>query len=224
MADINDIARLKYVIDNFDNAYLSCETTTAKRLSDGARAPKVIFSKKVNGTYLVVEAVSNSKSNTNLIVTAYFANNESEIGKIKKEWDMSKAKSDNSQLVDRRLKPLDPYSSTSTIPHSTSESQEKRVENSEINVLERENEVEKLQSLESEESIQADIERIDAENKSLENELENSTDEPDTDESIIVPTATRAARYEIDEKTAELARNMRSQRGYKAGEATRENQ
>ena len=134
MADINDIARLKYVIDNFDNAYLSCETTTAKRLSDGARAPKVIFSKKVNGTYLVVEAVSNSKSNTNLIVTAYFANNESEIGKIKKEWDMSKAKSDNSQLVDRRLKPLDPYSSTSTIPHSTPESQEKRVENSEINI------------------------------------------------------------------------------------------
>ena len=84
MADINDIARLKYVIDNFDNAYLSCETTTAKRLSDGARAPKVIFSKKVNGTYLVVEAVSDSKSNTNLIVTAYFVNNESEIGKIKK--------------------------------------------------------------------------------------------------------------------------------------------
>ena len=47
---------------------------------------------------------------------------------------MSKAKSDNSQLADRRLKPLDPYSSTSTIPHSTPESQEKRVENSEINI------------------------------------------------------------------------------------------
>ena len=115
-------------------------------------------------------------------------------------------------------------SSVQIVPHPASESQEKRVENSEVNVSERENEVEKLQSLESEESIQADIERIDAENKSLENELENSTDEPDTDESIIVPTATRAARYEIDEKTAELARNMRSQRGYKAGEATRENQ
>ena len=224
MADINDIARLKYVIDNSDNAYLSCETTTAKRLSDGARAPKVIFSKKVNGTYLVVEAVSNSKSNTNLIVTAYFVNNESEIGKIKKEWDMSKAKSDNSQLADRRLKPLDPYSSTSTIPHSTPESQEKRVENSEINVSERENEVEKLKKLESEESIQADIERIDAENKNLEKELENNTDEPDTDESITVPMTTRAARYEIDEKTAKTVRDMRSMREYKAGEATRENQ
>ena len=47
---------------------------------------------------------------------------------------MSKAKSDNSQLADRRLKPLDPYSSTSTIPHPTPESQEKRVENSEINI------------------------------------------------------------------------------------------
>ena len=144
MADINDIARLKYVIDNFDNAYLSGETTTAKRLSDGTRAPKVIFSKKVNGTYLVVEAVSNSKSNTNLIVTAYFANDESEIGKIKKEWDMSKAKSDNSQLADRRLKPLDPYSSTSTIPHPTPESQEKRVENSEVNVSEREKELDEF--------------------------------------------------------------------------------
>lgn len=79
-----------------------------------------------------------------------------------------------------------------------------------------------LENLESEESIQADIERIDTENKNLEKELENSTDEPDTDESITVPTATRAARYEIDEKTAKLARNMRSQRGYKAGEATSE--
>lgn len=105
---------------------------------------------------------------------------------------------------------------------TASESQGKRVENSEVNVSERENEVEKLQSLESEESIQADIKRIDTENKNLEKELESSTDEPDTDESITVPTATRAARYEIDEKTAKLARNMRSQRGYKAGEATSE--
>lgn len=105
---------------------------------------------------------------------------------------------------------------------TASESQEKRVENSEVNVSEREKETEKLQSLESEESIQTDIERIDAENKNLENELENSTDEPDTDESITVPTTTRARRYEIDEKTAKLARNMRSQRGYKAGEATSE--
>ncbi len=137
---------------------------------------------------------------------------------------MSKAKSDNSQLADRRLKPLDPYSSTSTIPHSTPESQEKRVENSEINVSERENEVEKLKKLESEESIQADIERIDAENKNLEKELENNTDEPDTDESITVPMTTRAARYEIDEKTAKTVRDMRSMREYKAGEATRENQ
>lgn len=79
-----------------------------------------------------------------------------------------------------------------------------------------------LENLESEESIQADIERIDAENKNLENELENSTDEPDTDESITVPTATRAVRYEIDEKKAQTARDMRSQRGYKAGDATSE--
>ena len=122
-------------------------------------------------------------------------------------------------------KPLVTDSSiNNNVPHPTPESQEKRAENSEINVSERENEVEKLKKLESEESIQADIERIDAENKSLENELENSTDEPDTDESIIVPTTTRAARYEIDEKPAKLARNMRSMRGYKAGEATRENQ
>lgn len=117
---------------------------------------------------------------------------------------------------------LQSQESEESIQDPTPGGQEKRVENSEINVSEREKETEKLQSLESEEDIRSDIERIDAENKNLENELENSTDEPDTDETITTPTATRAARYEIDEKTAKLAREMRSQRGYKAGEATSE--
>ena len=141
---------------------------------------------------------------------------------VKGNFFKKKAPKSKATLEKEKAERLQSQENEESIQNPTPESQEKRVENSEVNVSERENEVEKLQSLESEESIQADIERIDAENKNLENELENSTDEPDTDESIIVPTATRAVRYEIDEKTAKLARNMRSQRGYKAGEATSE--
>ena len=40
---------------------------------------------------------------------------------------MSKAKSGNSQLADRRLKPLDSNSYASTIPYPTPKSQEKCV-------------------------------------------------------------------------------------------------
>lgn len=141
---------------------------------------------------------------------------------VKGNFFKKKAPKSKATLEKEKAGRLQSQESEESIQDLSPESQEKRVENSEINVSEREKEAEKLQSLESEESIQADIERIDTENKNLENELENSTDEPDTDESITVPTTTRATRYEIDEKTAKLARNMRSQRGYKAGEATSE--
>ena len=216
MANIEDIARIKYVLDNYDNAVYKGDKSLGYRTASGKRAPNLVISKKVNGTYYVIEAMCDSKSDTNHIVTAYMSK------KIEPQ-RASMAKSAQGTNGRDTAKPLVAESSINhNLPHTAPESQEKRVENSEINVSERENEVEKLQSLESEESIQVDIERIDTENKNLENELENSTDEPDTDESITVPTATRAVRYEINEKKAQTARDMRSMLGYKAGEATSE--
>ena len=218
MSNIEDIARIKYVLDNYDEAMYNGDKSKGYVVSNGKPAPNLILSKKVDNHYYVIEAMCDGKSDKNYIASAFINKNKIEPQRA------SMAKSAQGTNGRDTAKPLVTDSSiNNNVPHPTPESQEKRVENSEINVSERENEVEKLQSLESEESIQADIERIDTENKNLEKELENSTDEPDTDESITVPTTTRAARYEIDEKKAQTARDMRSMREYKAGEATREN-
>lgn len=71
MADDKTLARIGYVLNNFDDCQLGKGTTGKVRLANGEQAPKVIFSKKVDGTYYVVEAVTDAKTKTNRIVTAY---------------------------------------------------------------------------------------------------------------------------------------------------------
>lgn len=71
MADDETLARIGYVLNNFDDCQLGKGTTGKVRLASGEQAPKVIFSKKVDGTYYVVEAVTDAKTKTNRVVSAY---------------------------------------------------------------------------------------------------------------------------------------------------------
>lgn len=52
-----DIARINYVLQNFDTAELSGKKSFGYRNRDGSPSQNVIFSKKINGTYFVIEAV-----------------------------------------------------------------------------------------------------------------------------------------------------------------------
>lgn len=77
MADLNDPARIGYVLHNYD----SVEQTTYKsgeadlsaefRGADNKPAPMLKYKKKVNGTYYVVEAVPESKYKKFWVVSAY---------------------------------------------------------------------------------------------------------------------------------------------------------
>ena len=71
MANTEDVGRIKYVLEHFDGATL--EPTFAKGYSrkNGKPAPKVVFYKKINGTYYVVEAASDANTKKNYIVSAY---------------------------------------------------------------------------------------------------------------------------------------------------------
>lgn len=65
MRDINDIARIQYVLDNYDNASYGGKSNAYQTVKENGRpgqADTVIFSKAVNGTYYVVEAVPNAKA------------------------------------------------------------------------------------------------------------------------------------------------------------------
>lgn len=56
MKESADVARAAYVLNNFDNAYLSNRKAEGYFNSKGKRASIVIFEKKIDGSHVVVEA------------------------------------------------------------------------------------------------------------------------------------------------------------------------
>ena len=77
MRDINDIARIQYVLDNYDTASYGGKTLAYQTVKPNGRpgqADTVIFTKAVNGTYYVVEAVPDTKKKTVFIASAYMSN------------------------------------------------------------------------------------------------------------------------------------------------------
>lgn len=71
MKDIRNIARIGYVLANYD--FIDFNDKYAKGYVDskGKLAPIVTISKKINGTFYIVEAVSDAKKHKNYIVSAY---------------------------------------------------------------------------------------------------------------------------------------------------------
>ena len=79
MRDLNDIGRIQYVLDNYDSVVDGGTTkayTTPKANGHNGLAKTVKFSKAVNGTYYVVEAVPDTTKHTTYIVTAYMTKNK----------------------------------------------------------------------------------------------------------------------------------------------------
>ncbi len=84
MKESADVARAAYVLNNFDNAYLSKNKADGYFNSKGKHASIIIFEKKIDGSHVVVEAVCDTKKNTNYIVTEYLSKNgvdEKEVAK-----------------------------------------------------------------------------------------------------------------------------------------------
>ena len=77
MADLNDPARIAYVLNHYDHVeqttYKSGEVDRSAefRTKDNMPAPMLKYSKKVNGTYYVVEAIPESKHKKFWVVSAY---------------------------------------------------------------------------------------------------------------------------------------------------------
>lgn len=74
MANDTDVARMQYVLDNYDNVAYGGTTDAywePKANGKNRRSPVVVFSKKVNGTYYVVEATPVTKAQSVYVVSAY---------------------------------------------------------------------------------------------------------------------------------------------------------
>ena len=99
MADDNDVGRIQYVLDNYDHAEYGGTTDAYWEPKENGRsrqAPVVVFSKKVNGTYYVVEATPVSKARSVNIVSAYML----ESGKTPPGRSGKKKTGESSQLPD----------------------------------------------------------------------------------------------------------------------------
>ena len=78
MADSNDVGRIQYVLDHYDSVEDGGTTDAyweTKENGKNRRARTVVFSKKVNGTYYVVEAAPVTKAKSLYVVTAYMQKN-----------------------------------------------------------------------------------------------------------------------------------------------------
>ena len=78
MADLNDVGRIQYVLDNYDSVNYGGRTgsySTNKANGYTRQADTVVFEKAVNGTYYVVEAVPDTSKKTTYIVSAYMSRN-----------------------------------------------------------------------------------------------------------------------------------------------------
>ncbi len=70
LSDINDIARLPYVLANFDSVSFEGKYSKRFRDDDGQLAPQVMIKKKIDGTYYVIEAIPSGKRKKSYIVSA----------------------------------------------------------------------------------------------------------------------------------------------------------
>ena len=77
MRDTMDVARIQYVIDNYDRADPGKRAKGYQENRNGksVSSKTIVFSKKVNGTYYVVEAVPDTKAKCVYIYTAYMNKN-----------------------------------------------------------------------------------------------------------------------------------------------------
>jgi hypothetical protein len=82
MGDLNDIGRMKYVIDNYDDVILLDKNSKEFRNSDNTPAQLVQFKKRINGTYYIVEAVPDSKAKELQIVSAYIKKAEPQVPNV----------------------------------------------------------------------------------------------------------------------------------------------
>ena len=84
MKNMEDIGRLQYVIEQYDMLEDTKATTRGSLDKNRNPAPLIRLSKKVNGTYYVVEAVPDSAAKSLRVITAYMQGRKSEKKKSEK--------------------------------------------------------------------------------------------------------------------------------------------
>ena len=73
LEDKEDIARMPYILANFDEVSYEGRHSEKYRCSDGTPAPMIAIKKRINGTYYIIEAVNDGKRKVSHIVSAFIS-------------------------------------------------------------------------------------------------------------------------------------------------------
>lgn len=73
MKNDEDIARIGYILENYDSVKNTGEKSKKYKNKDGSYADKIIYEKAINGTYYIVEAVPDATKKRLNLVTAYIS-------------------------------------------------------------------------------------------------------------------------------------------------------
>jgi hypothetical protein len=99
MEDVNDYARIPYVLANYDSVEISKtpkrgDVETAPRYRDfyGRSFTKIVYTKRINGTMYVVEAVGDSEHKKIWLVSAFIKKNKTNQNQSAKEESRSNKK------------------------------------------------------------------------------------------------------------------------------------
>ncbi|MEA5055936.1 MAG: hypothetical protein VB047_00045 [Anaerotignum propionicum] len=71
MANKNDLAKIQYILDNYDDVVLEQRKSRSYSNADGKLAKQIVFSKRINGTYYIVEAVPQTKKAALEVVSVF---------------------------------------------------------------------------------------------------------------------------------------------------------
>lgn len=99
MANNDDIGRIGYVLDNYDDIELLDDTSKEFRNKNQRPAPMVRMSKRVDGTFYVVEAVPDAKAKKLAVVTAYIEKPSQQTRDVQAPlWIVRNASADNGSM------------------------------------------------------------------------------------------------------------------------------
>lgn len=71
MNDTKDIQRIGYVLENYDHIYKTNERSSKYSDKNNKKAPVIVITKRVDGTYVIAEAIPDSKNKQVHIISAY---------------------------------------------------------------------------------------------------------------------------------------------------------
>lgn len=71
MQDREDIAKICYILSNYDSITLTENKSPKYKTKDNKPAPHIMITKRMDDTYYIIEAASDAKSKENHIVSMY---------------------------------------------------------------------------------------------------------------------------------------------------------